>query len=76
MSSCRHEILALVPAPKNRLRCTHCHLVISEEELGSGCCPECLESRNIRCRDFEEMLPSGNTSVQYRCEHCGMIVEC
>ena len=74
MSTCRHEILTLVPAPGARLRCRHCHLTISEQELGDGCCPECLETFKIKRGDFDKLGAADNSAVCYRCETCGMIV--
>jgi hypothetical protein len=74
MSACRHEILTLVAAPSVRLRCRQCHLTITEQELGDGCCPECLETFKIRRRDFEKLTGAESTSVRYRCETCGMLI--
>ena len=74
MSTCRHEILTLVPPPGARLRCRHCHLTITEHELGDGCCPECLEADKIKRRDFEKLDSPESISVRYRCETCGMVV--
>jgi len=54
MEDCKHEILRLLPVKNNRLRCRHCHLSITEEELGNDCCPECLSAYKIRRRDFEK----------------------
>ena len=76
MESCKHEILSLIPAPGARLRCRHCHLTITEEELGSGCCPECLEAHKVRRRDFETIPPQDSPATRYCCERCGMVVEC
>ena len=75
MSTCRHEMLTLVPAPAARLRCRHCHLTITEQELGADCCPECLEQFKIRRRDFEAIASGGGEPVRYRCETCGMIID-
>lgn len=74
MSACRHEILTLVPPPAARLRCRHCHLTISERELGDGCCPECLETFQHRRRDFETLDAPEGAAVRYRCEACGLII--
>ena len=74
MSTCKHEILTLVPPPSARLRCRHCHLTISEQEIGDGCCPECLEAGKIKRRDFEKLESPKSSTVRYRCETCGMII--
>jgi hypothetical protein len=75
MSTCTHEILTLLPAPSPRLQCRHCHLTITESELGDNCCPECLESRKVRCRDFDTVDAAEGAAVRYRCESCGILVE-
>jgi hypothetical protein len=75
MSTCRHEILTLVPAPAARLRCRHCHLTIAESELGAGCCPECLDAHKVRRRDFEKISDAQSPAARYRCESCGMIIK-
>jgi rubrerythrin len=59
----------------NRLRCRHCHLTISEDELGSGDCPECLEAHKIKRRDFEQVVEQNNPTTRYYCERCGTIVD-
>jgi len=76
MDSCRHEILTLMQAPASRLRCRHCHLTISEEELGDGCCPECLEVSKMRRRDFEKIAAAEGETARYYCQTCGLVVEC
>ena len=48
MPACSHEVLTLMPPPGARLRCRHCHLTITAQELGSGCCPECLEVYKVQ----------------------------
>ncbi|MBN2105810.1 MAG: hypothetical protein JW832_00180 [Deltaproteobacteria bacterium] len=74
MSTCNHEILTLVPPPGAKLRCRHCHLTISEAELGDGCCPECFETSKERRRDFEKVIPAEAPAARYCCESCGMVV--
>lgn len=76
MPVCRHETLTLIVEKNNRLRCRHCHLTIDEDELGSGCCPECLEAHNIRRRDFERLNPAADGQTRYCCSACGLIVAC
>jgi hypothetical protein len=76
MEDCKHEILRLLPVKNNRLRCRHCHLSITEEELGNDCCPECLSAYKIRRRDFEKIKSADNGTIRYCCEECGMVIEC
>jgi len=76
MNTCSHEVLSLAPAAKSRLRCRHCHLTITEDELGSDCCPECLEVHKIRRRDFERVPADDSSLVRYCCEGCGLVIEC
>jgi hypothetical protein len=51
-------------------------LTISEDELGSECCPECLEAHKIRRRDFEKLEQEDSGKTRYCCDKCGMIIEC
>ncbi|MCP4714163.1 MAG: hypothetical protein GY868_03520 [Deltaproteobacteria bacterium] len=74
--SCKHEILRLVPPTPGKLRCRHCHLVISEQEIGDGYCPECLEVSKIRRKDFDQIEAENAGTVRYCCEGCGMVVDC
>lgn len=76
MHPCKHEVLTLVPMQSNRLRCRHCHLTISEDELGSGDCPECLEVHRIGRRDFEQITAADRKTIRYCCENCGTVIEC
>ena len=76
MPPCRHEVLTLIPMKSSRLRCRHCHLTISEDELGSGDCPECLEVHRIGRRDFEKISAADKETIRYCCEHCGTVIEC
>jgi rubredoxin len=64
-----------MPSPEARLRCRHCHLTISVTELGSSCCPECLEVNGLRKYDFEEVADNTAERIRYRCEACGLIVD-
>jgi hypothetical protein len=75
-ASCKHDVLVLVPVKSNKLRCTHCHLVITEDELGSSYCPECFEACKKKRRDFEKFTEKSSGSTRYCCERCGMIIEC
>ena len=75
MTSCRHEKLVLVGPPGRKLRCRHCHLTLDEQELGQGCCPECLEVRGERHQDFDEIETQDDGTVLYRCEECGALIE-
>ena len=76
MPPCKHEVLTLVAVKSNRLRCRHCHLTISEDELGSGDCPECLEVHRIGRRDFEKITAVDTETIRYCCERCGTVIEC
>ncbi|MEI6125952.1 MAG: hypothetical protein WCQ99_05285 [Pseudomonadota bacterium] len=76
MESCKHEVLTLVPATGSKVRCRHCHLTITEEELGSNCCPECLEVYKVRRNDFEKISTPDSGIIRYCCESCGVVVEC
>ena len=75
MTVCNHETLELLPAVEERLRCTRCHLTIAVGELDGGCCPECLEEAGIKHNDFEVLDDPQSSTVRYRCESCGVIVE-
>ena len=75
MTPCRHTRLSLVMKGGKKLRCTHCHLTIDEEELADGHCPECWEVDGVRRRDFEEVQQKDDDKVQYRCEDCGALIE-
>ena len=75
MASCAHKKLELMQPPKGRVRCTHCHLVISREELAQGYCPECHEVRGVSHYEFEEVKEKGKATIRYRCEDCGALIE-
>ena len=76
MENCKHEILTLVTEKTNKVRCRHCHLTISENELENGYCPECLEVHNVRRSDFDKAAQPDTKTTRYYCEGCGIIVEC
>jgi len=65
--------MLLNPA-KSRLRCRHCHLTLTAEELGDGFCPECYERWGKRHDEFEIIALPENETVRYRCEDCGAII--
>jgi len=67
--------LVLLPDEKTKLRCRHCHLVITPEELQGGCCPECYETQGRKLYDFEETGAGDIGKTRYRCEDCGAIIE-
>jgi hypothetical protein len=75
MESCKHEVLTLVKIKSNKMRCMRCHLIITEDELGSGCCPECLEVHKVKHRDFEKIIETHEETIRYCCESCGMVIE-
>lgn len=74
MTSCKHSSLELLPERRSGLRCRHCHLTISAEELGYGYCPECFDHSGARRYDFELLENNGREIVRYRCEECGAII--
>ena len=72
MSACKHSTLELIPERKSTVRCKHCHLTMSADELGDGYCPECFDSTGAKHFEFESLA---NTNVvRYRCEECGVII--
>lgn len=76
MDRCPHVRLTLLrPSTETRLRCRHCHLTISEAELGGAPCPECLEAHGRRRRDFERIEVTLNETTRMRCEDCGLVTE-
>jgi len=75
MTTCHHNKLVLIPEPGNRLRCRHCHLTITADELGKSHCPECFEIHGRKRYDFEEVEPETRGIVKYRCEECGITIE-
>lgn len=75
MESCAHRHLLLLPQPKNRLRCRHCHLTITADELPARYCPECFEASNKKRYDFEEIAAAESTIAHYRCEDCGVLID-
>jgi hypothetical protein len=75
MDTCRHLHLVLIPPAAPKLRCRHCHLTITAEELKGGHCPECFEAHGRKHSDFEEITSSGDGKTRYRCEECGVIID-
>ncbi len=76
MTSCKHISLVLLPGQKNRLRCRHCHLTIEKNELGDSYCPECFEIHREKRYDFEEHQALERERTRYKCEECGVIINC
>ena len=76
MSACTHKTLCLLPEQSDKLRCVHCHLVISPNELRGGFCPECYESGGVKRYDFEPVEHEKPESTRYRCDACGIVIEC
>jgi predicted RNA-binding Zn-ribbon protein involved in translation (DUF1610 family) len=74
MASCNHSTLELLPERKTTLRCRHCHLTLSAEELGAGFCPECFDASGSKRYEFEEISASEASGARYRCEECGLII--
>ena len=73
MTSCRHTNLILLPQLPSRLRCRHCHLTLTADELEGDYCPECFETDRIKRNDFEKIESAAAT--RYQCEACGAIIE-
>ncbi len=71
MDTCRHQKLVLIKQDKNKLRCTHCHLTINEDELETDYCPECWDAERVKRRDFEKVDQKESETDIYRCEECG-----
>ena len=74
MDPCKHRTLVLLAQPKNRIRCRHCHLTISRDELSQRYCPECYEAEGVKRTDFEEVAEPETPKVQYQCEDCGLLI--
>jgi predicted RNA-binding Zn-ribbon protein involved in translation (DUF1610 family) len=71
---CPHPLLVALPPEPKRLRCTACHLTITEAELAGGPCPECYEARGERAYAFEEIAAPARASTGYRCDQCGILI--
>ena len=76
MDDCKHSHLVLLPKPSDRVRCRQCHLTIKIDDLTGKYCPECYEMSGKRHNDFEEVEETPSESVQYRCEDCGVLINC
>ena len=74
MNDCKHPTLELLPERKGTVRCKHCHLTISADELADGYCPECFDREGAKNYQFEALAGSGSSAVRYRCEECGAII--
>ena len=75
MASCAHTNLTRLPEPEKRLRCRHCHLSMTANDLEQDYCPECFEINGEKRYDFETLDAETSASVKYRCEDCGVIIE-
>jgi len=75
MTSCRHLNLVVLPAGGGKLRCRHCHLTITADEMPGGYCPECFEVRGEKHSDFDTVADPHQAKTRYRCEACGAIIE-
>jgi transposase-like protein len=51
-------------------------LTITAQELGKSYCPECFESTGKKHYDFDEIHEPETEKTRYRCESCGIIIEC
>ncbi|HQP32250.1 MAG TPA: hypothetical protein PLB81_13065 [Deltaproteobacteria bacterium] len=75
MTDCRHLNLVVLTAAHEKMRCRHCHLTISADEMPDGFCPECYETRGRKRFDFEKIADPDHSRTRYRCEDCGAIIE-
>ena len=75
MTGCKHLNLTMLPGSGKKLKCRHCHLTITADELGDGPCPECFERSGDRRYDFDAVAATGAEITKYRCDDCGAIVE-
>lgn len=74
MTTCMHHKLVLLSEVENKMRCRHCHLTITSEELRYDYCPECYEVHGKKLYDFEYIADEKAGIVRYRCEECGAII--
>ena len=76
-STCNHLNISFIkPDTQKRLQCRHCHLTITEAELDKSFCPECYESTGKKNYDFAPLISDASEKILYRCESCGIIIEC
>ena len=74
MSSCSHTALELLPEPLGRVRCRHCHLTLTRDDLKDGFCPECFDTSGLKQYEFDELVEEKSGVARYRCENCGVII--
>lgn len=75
MDECYHKNLVLIKETTERLRCSHCHLTLTPEELGDSYCPECYETTGKKHYQFEKVVSEQKEGSRYRCEDCGLLIE-
>lgn len=75
MTACRHLNLVILPPGEEKMRCRHCHLTITADEMPGGYCPECYEAQGCKRFDFEKIAAPDQARTRYRCEACGAIIE-
>jgi len=51
-------------------------LTLKTDELEDGYCPECFEAQGKKHYDFEEVKSPENAKTIYRCDGCGIMIEC
>jgi rubredoxin len=51
-------------------------LTIDLNELRNRYCPECFEVTGKKRSDFEEVDELKMAITQYRCEDCGVLIDC
>jgi hypothetical protein len=74
MESCNHKNLELLPGPRPKVRCRHCHLTLAAEDLAEGFCPECFDASGQKRYEFEELASPETAPSRYRCDDCGVII--
>lgn len=75
MDDCAHTNLTVLHDTRQKLRCRHCHLTITADELPDEFCPECYEATGYKNYDFDVVEKTGPQPTRYRCEECGMMIE-
>lgn len=74
MTDCPHTEIVLIPPATGRVRCRHCHLTITAEDLAGGYCPECFEVSGQKRYDFDDVSEKTDGKARYRCETCGVML--
>jgi hypothetical protein len=51
-------------------------LTIKVNELSNSYCPECFEVSGKKRYEFEAVNDEKTEIIQYRCEDCGVVIDC